>query len=266
MVSADSNPLALFMYRLKAPATRRQYPTRLRLFFEFIQIDGSDLGQQCENFVNRAVQNPRYAFESLVKFLEFLNGKARKKEIVFGTVANYYKAIKLLCEMNSINLNWKLISGGLMPSRKSANDRAPTIEEIRRLLEYPDPRIKPIVLMMSSGGFRVAAWDWLQWKHVVPQFDKNTSELVAAKVIIYADEPDEYFTFITPEAHNALKDWMNYRKSYGEKIESESWLMRNLWQTTNTPWGARWGLASAPKKLDSEAIRRLLERALRDTI
>jgi integrase len=186
-----------------------------------------------------AVQDLRPAFEIIIEFLEFLNNRARKKEIEFGTVNNYYKSIKLFCEMNSINLNWKLISGGLLPSRKSANDRAPTTEEMRRLVRYPDPRIRSIVCMMASGGFRVAAWDWLRLKHVTPKHDKNTAEVVAAKVMIYAGEPEEYFTFITPEAYNALSDWMDYRKSYGEIITPESWLMRNLWKTTNTNWGAR---------------------------
>jgi hypothetical protein len=110
----------------------------------------------------------------------------------------------------------------------------------------------------------VAAWDWLRLKHVTPKYDKNTGEIVAAKVIIYAGEPEEYFTFITPEAYTALSHWMDYRKSYGETITPESWLMRNLWKTTNTNWGARWGLATVPKQLKSGAIKRLLERALCD--
>jgi hypothetical protein len=81
----------------------------------------------------------------------------------------------------------------------------------------------------------------------MPKYDKNSGEIVAAKVIIYAGEPEEYFTFITPEAYNALFDWMNYRKSYGEVITPESWLMRNLWKTTNTNWAAKWGLATVPR-------------------
>jgi hypothetical protein len=35
--------------------------------------------------------------------------------------------------------------------RKYANDRAPTIEEIRKMLDYPDRRIKPIVITMTSS-------------------------------------------------------------------------------------------------------------------
>ena len=146
-----SSPLSLFMFALKAPDTRRQYPARLKRFLDFSQISGRDLEQQCQNFVKNATQDSRYVFGLIVQFLESLNDKARKKVIEFGTVANYCKSIKLFCEMNSINLNWRLISSGLLQSRRSANDRAPTKEELRKLVQYRDPRIRPIVFMMASG-------------------------------------------------------------------------------------------------------------------
>ena len=55
---------------------------------------------------------------------------------------------------------------------------------------------------------------------------------------------------------------MDFRASYGEKITGNSWVMRDLWQTTNTNYGSRWGLATSPKKLKSSGIRRLLDRAI----
>jgi hypothetical protein len=55
---------------------------------------------------------------------------------------------------------------------------------------------------------------------------------------------------------------MDFRTSYGEKIIVESWLMRDIWQTTNVDYEAKWGLATNPKKLKSSGIKRLLERAL----
>jgi hypothetical protein len=57
-------------------------------------------------------------------------------------------------------INWKRISKGLPRSKFAANDRAPTVEEIRKLVEYPDRRIKAIVYAMASGGFRLGAWHY----------------------------------------------------------------------------------------------------------
>ena len=65
--------------------------------------------------------------------------------------------------MNDLLLTWKKISRMLPKRRNAANDRAPTIEELQKLIEYPDRRIKPIVYTMVSSGIRIGAWDYLKW-------------------------------------------------------------------------------------------------------
>jgi hypothetical protein len=248
------------MYALNSSEARRQYPKRLKMLFDFLGLSGS-LEEQANEFLNKARQNIQWSQDNMMKFLDFHKERVRRKELAAGTLKNYYRAAKLFCEMNDLTLNWKRISKGLPRAKNSSNDRAPTLEEIRKLTEYPDRRIKPIVYAMASGGFRLGAWDYLHWKHVSP-ITNEKGEAVAAKLLVYADEPEEYYTFITPEAYSALKDWMDFRASYGEKITGDSWLMRDLWQTTNMNYGAKWGLATNPKKLHSIAIKRLLDRAL----
>lgn len=169
------------------------------------------------------------------KFIKHqLNVRVRQnKEITEGTIRNYYKAAKLFCVKNDIVINWQKITKGLPPEKQNADDRPYTIEEIRKLIKYPDKRIQPIVFTMVSSGIRLGAWNELQWKHVTPIY--NDKEIVvAAKLLIYPGYKEEYYTFISPEAYNSLKDWMDFRKRAGEKITKNSWIMRDLWQTSNT--------------------------------
>jgi hypothetical protein len=150
-----------------------------------------------------------------MEFVSFQLERVSRCKITESTIKNYYKSIKLFCEMNGCAqiVNWKMITRGIPKGRQAANDRAPNIEEIQRLVEYPDRRIKPIVYTMASSGIRLGAWDYLQWKHVKPTADQN-GEIIAAKLHVYAGDREEYYTFITGEAYNAIKDWMDFRASY----------------------------------------------------
>jgi len=163
--------------------------------------------------------------------------------------------------MNDITINWQKLNKGLPTGRHAAEDRAPTVDEIKKLLEFPDRMIKHIVLIMLSSGIRVGAFDYLKWKHIIP-LKNEKGKIIAAKMIVYPGDREEYFTFITAEAYDALKEWMDFRLSFGEQINGESWIMRDIWQTTNVEYGAKWGLATVPKKLQSSAIKRFINRAL----
>jgi hypothetical protein len=95
--------------------------------------------------------------------MQFQLDRANKKEITGSTVGNYLKSIKLFCEMTDLSITWKKISRGLPRAKNYSNDRIPTIEEIRKLLEYPDIRFKAIIYTMTSSGIRLGIWDYLRW-------------------------------------------------------------------------------------------------------
>jgi hypothetical protein len=175
-----NGPLHSFMYALNSSESRRQYPRRLKLFFDFIGLSGT-LGEQSVEFLKGSKVDINNQQDNMLRFLDFHKERVRRRELAAGTVKNYYRAVKLFCEMNDLSLNWKKISRGLPRVKKSSSDRAPTLEELRKMLEYPDRRIKSIVCCMTSGGFRLGAWDYLRWKHVTPMYD-NKGEVTAAKV------------------------------------------------------------------------------------
>src|SRR5215204_755337 len=159
----------MYLYSLKSPVSKQKYPQRLAKFFAFADLPQDiPIEEQSNMFISKASAaiadaDPNWAFNTILKFVMAQLERVNRKEIVIATLRGYLKAIKLFCEVAEIPIVWKRITRGLPRGRKFADDRAPTIEEIRRLCEYPDRRIKAIIYSMASGGFRVGAWDYLKW-------------------------------------------------------------------------------------------------------
>jgi hypothetical protein len=55
---------------------------------------------------------------------------------------NYTKSIKLFCEMADIPIRWKKITRGLSRSKKYDDCRNPTLEALRKPVEYLDARLR----------------------------------------------------------------------------------------------------------------------------
>jgi hypothetical protein len=269
--TTPNKPSIICLYVPKFSSYQKTIPKKVKAFFDYIGLPGKNLEEQGQVFLDKARENQQWAEENILLFLDFQKQRVLRKELAAGTLKNLCLAIKTFYDAHDDllpSLNWKRLSRALPRAKSSSNDRAPTIEEIRKLVEYPDRRIKPIVYTMCSSGIRLGAWDYLRWKHVFPIMPNNEKDgevVVAAKLLVYAGEPEEYYTFITPEAYNALKDWMDFRVSYGEKITGESWVMRNIWRTVDVvkrmgeeekEKGGRFGLATHPKKLPSNSIKK----------
>jgi hypothetical protein len=260
-----------FMYVLKSSESKRQYPARLKIFFDHLGLPGNTLEEQIEAFIEKSNDNgaSEWIQSSIISFVNHYRKRVSvDRNLSAGTLNTYFQVVKLFCEMNDDiipaikSINWKRIVRGLPPTKSRSNDRSPTIEEIKKLAEYPDRRIKAIVYTMCSSGIRIGAWDFLKWGHIVPMQQEHNNNGGVAKIIVYAGEPEEYYSFITPEAHQALREWIDFRASYGEEITSESLLMRDLWPTSDIKYEAKRGLAKYPKPWKSHSIERTLSRAL----
>jgi hypothetical protein len=114
-----------------------------------------------------------------------------------ATLRNYIKAVRLFCEINDVAMTCKKITRGLPKARRFADDRATTLDEIRSIIEQPDRRIKPVIYTLSSAGIPLEAWNYLRWGQIKPI--ETDGKVVAAKITIYVGDPEEYFSFITPE-------------------------------------------------------------------
>jgi hypothetical protein len=64
------SPIYSFMYSLKSSEAKRQYPKRLKMLFDFLDLSGS-LEEQAQSFLDKARQNIQWAQDSIMIFLDF---------------------------------------------------------------------------------------------------------------------------------------------------------------------------------------------------
>ena len=120
--------------------------------------------------------------------------------------------------------------------------------------------------MLGLRGWRVGAWEYLKWGHFTPIYKDQSGDgkekLVACRVLIYAGEDEQYYTFVTPEAYRVTKDWMDLRERSGESINRDSWVMREFWNDRIRKGGNHRGARiDAPRILSLQGIETQLNRA-----
>jgi hypothetical protein len=94
-----------FLYALKAPKSKRQYPRRLEVFLNFIDIEGLNLQEKICNLSKKGKSDTEWMQDSLIDFIVFQKERASRDEIADSAIPNYYKPVKLFCDMNDIIIN-----------------------------------------------------------------------------------------------------------------------------------------------------------------
>lgn len=176
-----TSPYGIFKFSIRSELTRKYYERRIRRFFDFIEFNlGKDIELRCNDFAVKARSDAGWVLNKIIAFLQFQKERTEKGEITPATLANFVKALKLFCEISDVTISWKKLSRGLPHPSQSANDRAPTINEIKKIINYPDRRIRAIIYTMASSGIRIGAWNNLQWKHISPIYNE-IGAVIAAK-------------------------------------------------------------------------------------
>jgi len=87
---------------------------------------------------------------------------------------------------------------------------------------------KMIVLLFSSGGFRLEAWDYFIWENVI-FFRNSDGTFKGAALLIYRNDPESYWTFVTPEACIILEAYREKWKSdIGAYLRPDDPLIRTV--------------------------------------
>ena len=189
-------------------ATKRGYLGRVRQYLREVQMAPDEL-------VATARARPR-EFEE--RFIAFLRETGRRSSP--STTTAFRDSVKRFLEISRVEgVNWGYVNEFVPGAKKAGQDRAPTLEEVRRIVDVADLRMKCLVLFLCSSGARIGAVQWLRWKDV-EEVEAGGEKF--ARVTIYRGEPEEYVTFMTPECHRYWQEYRRWRESIGEKVTPSS--------------------------------------------
>ena len=135
---------------------------------------------------------------------------------MYSAIRNYVSAVCRYYRMNDVYLNTNKINRFLPEFKKLKKDREYRHQEIQRLLEVSDERMRVVVLLLVSlTGMRIGAIPGLRLRNIEKvEIDAATS---VYKITVYEGFKEEYITFCTPECTTALDNYLKMRERYGEK-------------------------------------------------
>src|SRR5688572_6176871 len=194
-----------FVNSINSDQTRQVYEYTLNQFLNHCQLD-------LDSFL---ILSQQEMSDYIINYL--VNKKISKQ---YKTVI--LSAIKHACEMNDILLNWKRIKK-FIKSEKTENsingkDRGYYHEEIQKILEFSDQRLKTAFLILASSGCRVGALQSIR----IGDLERINN---LYRIIIYSGDNEEYLTFCTPECAKEIDAYLDFRKRRGEKINPDSYLL-----------------------------------------
>ena len=226
------NSCVLWLESLKSKSTLIAYSNHLSLFCKFHYVSPDQLVELNASTTQLKTMILNYIIH-LKKIAKKSAGKPRKGELSVNSIKLYLKGVKSFLEFHEIPLPWKKIAN-FYPDDVTNSYRSYTNEEIKKLLSVADPRDRCVILLMASSGIRVGAIQTLKIKSV-----KRLGNDIGL-VTIYPESKDSAYTaLVTPEFLVSLDEYIKFRKSQGEKITAESWLIRDKFATfsrkTNKP-------------------------------
>ena len=174
----------------------------------------------------------------------------RELGLSYGSIKSRLSPIIAFLELNDVSINKKKIRKFYPENIKTIKDEAYSREDIQKMLQYASFRLRVIILIYSSTGMRKGALVDLRLKHLqkVPNSDSDLKNNVY-KFTIYENTKDEYITYCTAECTTAIVQYIEKRKTDGEKITPESYLIRNDYDSNMGGAGSSYSIRN-PKPIN----------------
>jgi integrase len=191
-----------------------------RVFNAFLRATG----YTPETLLEAARRDP----EQVEKTLEKLIVEAEKKGRARMTAVYPYAVVRSFLRAQKVVLTEKF------PRYWVTNERPPVGKpEIRRLVEYADPRLKAFICVMKDSG--LAPVDVLSLKYGDVRKDLESNRVPVTLRLLRHKEKIHFISFLGPDAVEYLKNYiearrMGTRRVPPENLTDESPLFRDSWR------------------------------------
>src|SRR6476620_8879348 len=168
----------LYINSIKSQDTKRVYLIYLQKYLKFVNC----------NSINELVtefKDPKDIERRIINFII----QMKEEEMNFRSIRNYVTPVISFYKINDIMLNSKKINKFMPAKTRVKKNRGYTHDEVRKLLDISDERIRAVILLLVSSGCRIGAIPTLHIRDI-----EKSGEVY--KVTIYENEEEEYFSFI----------------------------------------------------------------------
>lgn len=233
-VRQEDRAYSKFINSINAEETKTKYVYCLKDFMKFLDIkEPSDL------------LKIKDIEQSVIDYVLYL-----RKNVSSATLHTRLATVYHFYDMNHVVLSKVIISKYKGEFIKVKNDRAYSREEIHKLLEVADLRIKICILLMSSSCLRLGAIPDLRLSNL-----QKINDIY--KITVYQGTKQQYYTFTTVECANFIDEYIKYRRRYGENITPKAYLIREQFDDFSKP--------KEPRKITKHAIREIIYHFLKKT-
>jgi len=187
--------------------------------------------------------------EKLMKFFKKIDEERSR-----GTAMNHYNAVKSFFKANYLEL-----AAPTLKRWVTYTDKTPTLEEIKKMIDASESALqRAIILFSAQTGQRSGILTGLKYGLVSDQLEEGDSPLlieITGDIRGYNEERvnknrQRYYFYVGRDSIDALKSYIEVRKSQGEKITAKSPLF-----VTEKKFKGEF------LPLDQDAINRLVTRA-----
>jgi len=199
-----------FVHDLKSDATRSNYTRTLDQFISWTQtLDKKNQFKSYSALSKTTKEKIQPLLESYIQFLS--------DEKYPNSVPKYLDGVKAFLNHHNIDYNNRRLRKKFPKKKKPAGNEAYTLEQIQKLVDNAgSKRNKALILCIESSGIREGGISELKLGNVI---DKEDCKLL----VVYENEEEEYVTFMNPEASKAFNEYLEERKSHGEKLTDDSY-------------------------------------------